>query len=115
MYLIKHPEIQEKIHKEIDEVLGRDREPRVSTQLPYVSAVIQETYRIKTMVPLGLPRRTTEDVELMGFHIPKNTQIIANLWQVHNDPRFWPDPQTFDPGRHLDDSGTFVKSSKVIP
>jgi len=115
MYLIKFPDIQEKIHQEIDTVLGRHQTPRLTTQLPYVSAVIQETYRIKTMVPLGLPRRTTEDVDIMGYHIPKNTQVIANLWQVHNDPRFWPDPDRFDPGRHLGEDGNFIKSSKVIP
>jgi len=42
-------------------------------------------------------------------------QILANIWSVHNDPELWPDPRRFDPGRHLDEDGKFVKSDKVIP
>ena len=42
-------------------------------------------------------------------------QVIANLWAVHNNPNYWPEPNKFIPERHLDENGKFVKSNKVIP
>ena len=41
--------------------------------------------------------------------------MIANLWAVHNNPNYWPEPDKFIPERHLDEGGKFVKSNKVIP
>lgn len=43
--------------------------------LPYTKAVIQEAFRIETAVPLSVPRRTRQDVKLMSYLIPKNTQV----------------------------------------
>ena len=72
----------------------------------------------------------------MEYHIQKNTQVnnktsfkaakklnnyciflqvIPNLWAVHNNPDYWPEPGKFIPERHLDENGKFVKSNKVIP
>uniref|UniRef100_H2ZL03 Uncharacterized protein n=1 Tax=Ciona savignyi TaxID=51511 RepID=H2ZL03_CIOSA len=118
-YLIRHPEIQDKVHREIDAELGkaRSREGKLSlkTNLPYTKAVLQETYRIRTATPLAIPRRTREDVNLMGYSIPKDTQIISNLWWVHNDPEHWDEPDVFRPERHLDTNGNLVMLNRVIP
>jgi len=40
---------------------------------------------------------------------------VANLWGVHNDPKAWPNPEKFNPYRHIDQDGKFVPSSKIIP
>uniref|UniRef100_L7N0U9 Uncharacterized protein n=1 Tax=Ciona intestinalis TaxID=7719 RepID=L7N0U9_CIOIN len=116
-YLIVNPDIQDKVHKEIDDVIetGHNGVVRYDTKLPYTKAVLQETYRIRTATPLGVPRRNTEDVTLMGYFIPKNTQIIPNLWWVHNDPEYWNEPDVFKPERHLDEEGNLIMSNRVIP
>lgn len=41
-------------------------------------------------------------------------QVIANLWAVHNDPENWPEPDKFDPLRHIDENGQFYLSPKVV-
>uniref|UniRef100_H2ZKY7 Uncharacterized protein n=1 Tax=Ciona savignyi TaxID=51511 RepID=H2ZKY7_CIOSA len=114
-YLIRHPEIQDKVHREIDAELGRDGKLSLKTNLPYTKAVLQETYRIRTVTPLAIPRRTRGDVNLMGYFIPKHTEIISNLWWVHNDPEHWDEPDVFRPERHLDTNGNLVMLNRVIP
>ncbi|XP_078492986.1 cytochrome P450 2J2-like [Ciona intestinalis] len=114
-YLIANPDIQDKVHEEIDDVIGHNGVVRYDTKLPYTKAVLQETYRIRTATPLGVPRRNTEDVTLMGYFIPKNTQIIPNLWWVHNDPMYWNEPDVFKPERHLDEEGNLIMSNRVMP
>ena len=58
----------------------------LSSDLPYTKAVIQETFRISPVAPLGLPHYTTEDVSFMGYRVPKDTQVMwLILWQLHTD------------------------------
>ena len=54
---------------------GREGEIGLHADLPYTKAVIQVGLRIETVVPLGVPRKTCQDVTLMGYFIPKNTQV----------------------------------------
>ena len=55
---------------------------RLNLDLPYTKAVIQEGFRIRTSTPLGVPRGTLQDVNLMGYHIPKNTQVSAKCFMM---------------------------------
>nr|CAB3235520.1 cytochrome P450 2J2 [Phallusia mammillata] len=114
LHMVKYPEIQKKIHMEIDSVIGPDGNVTLSCDLPYTKAFIQEVFRTSPPAPIGVPRATTEDLYFMGYFIPKNTQVMANLWHVHHDPTIWPDPTRFDPERHLDNNRQFVKSDKII-
>ena len=38
-----------------------------------------------------------------------------NILGLHNDPETWPNPEKFDPYRHLDEDGGFVSSNKMLP
>uniref|UniRef100_H2ZIS7 Cytochrome P450 2U1 n=1 Tax=Ciona savignyi TaxID=51511 RepID=H2ZIS7_CIOSA len=115
--LIHHPEIQEKLRKEILKVLGQEKTPAMENKpiMPYTCAFMQEVYRYRTLVPLNLTHMTNNDVNLNGYSIPKGTTISSNIWAVHNDPALWKDPSKFKPERHLDDKGNFVQSNHVIP
>ena len=75
--LANHPEIQEKLHTEIDSVVPRDRPPALDDrrQLPFTEAVILELLRNKTTVPLGLPHETLQDTHFIGYFIPKGTMV----------------------------------------
>lgn len=63
----------EKVQLEIDAVIGQCRQPTVEDKehMPYTSAVLSEVLRMGNIVPLGVPRMSTSDTTLAGFHLPK--------------------------------------------
>ncbi|CDQ68587.1 cytochrome P450, family 1, subfamily C, polypeptide 1 [Oncorhynchus mykiss] len=111
LLLIKYPIIQTKLQEQIDKVVGRDRLPCIEDKanLAYLDAVIYETMRYTSFVPLTIPHSTTSDVTIEGFHIPKDTVVFINQWSVNHDPLQWKDPHLFDPSRFLDESGALDK------
>uniref|UniRef100_A0A914EL70 Cytochrome P450 n=1 Tax=Acrobeloides nanus TaxID=290746 RepID=A0A914EL70_9BILA len=90
LYLMTEPEIQAKLHKELDSVVGSDRiitmEDR--SKLHYAAAVINEIQRIVNLMPLNHRRSTTRDVEIHGFHLPEGTEIIPQISTVLYDEQF---------------------------
>uniref|UniRef100_H2YXA8 Uncharacterized protein n=1 Tax=Ciona savignyi TaxID=51511 RepID=H2YXA8_CIOSA len=114
--LLNFPECQDKIHQEIDQIIG-SAVPNMSHQekMPYLRAFIQEVHRFQTIAGLNIPHCVTEDCILYGYRIPKGTPVMSNIWFVHNDPAHWQEPQKFRPERHLDGDGKFIPSNRVIP
>uniref|UniRef100_A0A673ATH9 Cytochrome P450 2J2-like n=1 Tax=Sphaeramia orbicularis TaxID=375764 RepID=A0A673ATH9_9TELE len=117
LYMVKYPEIQERVQAEIDSVIGQSRPPSVDDRadLPYTDAVIHEVQRMGNIVPLSLPHVTNRDVHLRGYTIPKGVTIIPNLTSVLFDKREWKTPFTFNPGHFLNEEGKFVKPAAFIP
>uniref|UniRef100_H2YXA4 Uncharacterized protein n=1 Tax=Ciona savignyi TaxID=51511 RepID=H2YXA4_CIOSA len=117
--LLNFPECQDKIHQEIDQIIGKLNYavPNMSHQekMPYLRAFIQEVHRFQTIAGLNIPHCVTEDCILYGYRIPKGTPVMSNIWFVHNDPAHWQEPQKFRPERHLDGDGKFIPSNRVIP
>nr|CAB3235762.1 cytochrome P450 2U1-like [Phallusia mammillata] len=115
--LMLHQDVQDKMAKEIDNVIGKDGTASLShrEKMPFSCAVLHEVMRFKTLVPLSVPRSTNKDVTVRGYRIPKGTQVFTNLWQVHNDETYWKNPNKFEPQRHLDENGNFTNSRYVIP
>ena len=104
-YIVAHPEVQEKIHIEIDRVIGRDRLPceKDRTQMFYTEAVLLEAMRCHCAGPILLPRATTQDITFQGHFIPKDTFILVNMWSAMKDDQQWDRPDEFIPERFLDD------------
>ena len=109
--MIHHPECKERIHQEIEEVLG-SRRVRLDDRgnMPYVNAFINEVLRYHNLAPINLPHMTICDVDLQGYHVPKGTIVYANLSSLHTDKAFWVDPSAFRPERFLDDNGPICAS-----
>nr|XP_039247430.1 cytochrome P450 2J3-like [Styela clava] len=112
-----YPEYQEKIAKEIENVLGEGGIPSMKHRddMPYTCAFIQELMRHRTLIPLSVFHKTNEDATLKGYNIPRNTTVCSNIWSVHFDPRHFENPREFRPERFLDRDGKFIKSNHVIP
>ncbi|NXG54775.1 CP2J6 protein, partial [Hemiprocne comata] len=117
LYMVLYPDIQEKVQKELDAVLGcshlicyEDRR-----KLPYTNAVIHEIQRYSNIILIALPRQAVKDTELLGFHVPKNTTILANIDSVLSDPGKWETPDQFNPGHFLDKDGNFVNREAFLP
>ncbi|XP_070762866.1 cytochrome P450 2D15-like [Enoplosus armatus] len=117
LYLMNHPQIQERCQQEIDKVLdGKDQATFEDRhQMPYVQAVLHEVQRTADTVPLSVFHCTTKDTELMGYSIPKGTIIIPNLSSVLNEEGQWKSPHEFNPENFLNEEGEFVKPEAFMP
>lgn len=97
--LSRHPDIERRLHEEIATVLG-DRLPTADDvkALVYTDRVIKESMRL--FPPAWTTgRATAEAVEIGGTRIPAGAQILMSQWVVHRDPRWFPNPEGFDPDR----------------
>nr|XP_033785234.1 cytochrome P450 2D15-like [Geotrypetes seraphini] len=117
LFMLLHPEIQSKVHAEIDRVIGRDRRPELGDQvnMPFTNAVIHETLRCGDIVPIALPHMAYRDTEIQGFFIPKGVVIITNLSSVLKDETYWEKPHQFYPEHFLNAEGQFLKREAFIP
>ncbi|XP_077308645.1 cytochrome P450 2D6 [Lithobates pipiens] len=117
IYMLLYPNIQEKVHEEIDQVIGRNRKPTMADilQMPYTNAVIHEIQRFSDIVPLAFPHMTYRDMEIHGCFIPKGTTIFTNISSVLKDKQVWEKPYQFSPKHFLDENGKFVKREAFIP
>ncbi|KAM8952636.1 cytochrome P450 2A6-like [Pelodytes ibericus] len=116
LILIKYPEIQAKVHKEIDKFIGRERAPNCSdrSQMPYTESVINEILRFCDLVPMNLPHMVTKDAQFRGFTIPKGTEVYPLLCTVHRDPTQFSTPYKFNPNHFLDENGRFKKNEVLM-
>ncbi|KAF4076709.1 hypothetical protein AMELA_G00218170 [Ameiurus melas] len=117
MLLIKHPEIQTRMQKEIDTVIGQERSPSLEDRksLPFTDAVIHEVQRYIDLVPLNVPHYTTHQITFRGYTIPKDTVILPMLHSVLRDEEHWEKPWSFDPRHFLDTNGNFKKNPAFLP
>ncbi|XP_003746392.1 cytochrome P450 4V2-like [Galendromus occidentalis] len=100
-----HPEVQQRIHKELDEVLGIenndcDIDLDQLRQLKYLECVVKESLRIYPSVPL-VGRRITKEYQLNGKTVPRGSNVYCFIFALHRDPRYFPEPERFDPDRFL--------------
>lgn len=100
--LARHPQIQEQVRAEIDQVLGGiDPGPDVTEALPSLMRVLQESLRLYPAVPM-IGRRAVEATEIDGFAIPAGADLIIAPWVIHRHPDYWDRPEEFDPDRFTD-------------
>lgn len=110
LYMILYPEVQTKLHQELDKYLGTRRPSLEDRQyLDYAQAVISEVFRINTIAPVAAPHRCTEDTTFYNYFIPKDTSIYISLWSLLHDEKTWDNPSTFKPERFLSPEGKFDK------
>lgn len=101
--IVKNQEIQEKLYKEINEVVkpGEEMEENHLKKMPYLKAVILETMRRHPPAHFIIPRAVTHDTEMDGYHIPKNASVNFLVAEFGWDPNVWEDPMEFKPERFL--------------
>jgi cytochrome P450 len=97
--LSEHPEVERRVHEEVDEVVGDDR-PTMDhvREFEYLEWVINESMRLYPPV-FTVFRTPTESVELSGYEVSAGTTIMIPQWGVHRSERYWEDPTEFDPER----------------
>jgi cytochrome P450 len=106
MITLMLPDLQEKCHKEIFDVIGSDGIPSyaVRQQMPFVEAMLLEVQRFFSIVPISGPRRVLNTCKLGNYTLPRNTTVLIGLQSVHMDGEFWSEPEKFKPERFLDEN-----------
>jgi cytochrome P450 len=113
--MAQHPDARERMLAEIDDVLG-SRRPTADDliKLPWTTACLQESQRYYSAVWI-IARKAIEDDVIDGHHIRRGTTIIIPIHHIHHDPRWWPDPEKFDPTRFCPASGGWADAGKDRP
>ncbi|KAG1733019.1 cytochrome P450, partial [Suillus paluster] len=108
--MVLYPDVQRRAQVEIDSVIGRDRLPTFEDRasLPYVEAVLRETFRWEPIVPLGVPHATSSDDTYNGYFIPKGATIVYNTWAISRDEKRYPNASRFMPERFIDVNGALT-------
>ncbi|MHB1571532.1 MAG: cytochrome P450 [Solirubrobacteraceae bacterium] len=100
---------------EIDTVLGGRRPTAEDVpSLPWTSACFQEALRYFSPIWV-VPRTAIADDEIDGYRIPKGSTVLVPVNAVHHDPRFWEDPQRFDPTRFLPENANSHHRFAYLP
>ncbi|KAI0337053.1 cytochrome P450 [Trametopsis cervina] len=104
MLMCLHPEVQHHVYEEMLAVVGRERLPTLEDRahLPYLSACIQEMFRMYPIVPLGVAKRANKDDYYGDYYIPADTTVVPNIWGMSHDPNIYESPESFIPERFLD-------------
>ncbi|KAJ8047660.1 Cytochrome P450 2U1 [Holothuria leucospilota] len=111
-----YPDTQEKVYEEIKAVFGTEKLPVYEDRhkFPYTQAFLLEVQRFRPVAPL-VPHLSNCDATLGGYHIPKGTRVLINLWSIHHDPEEWKDPEKFLPERFLDSDQKVFSPNSLVP
>ncbi len=96
--IVHEPAALERLVEEVD--AGEDA---------YVTATIQETLRVRPVLPNVAPRLVAKPIEVGGWNYPPGCSLVANSYLIHHDPDIYPDPYSFRPDRFIDEPpGTYT-------
>ncbi|OXM60090.1 cytochrome P450 [Amycolatopsis vastitatis] len=110
----RHPDVERRFHAEVDEILdGRAARFEDLPDLGYTRQIVDEI--VRRTPPLILMRRAREDVELGGVRIPAGSEVAVSQHTLHRDPRWFPDPDRFDPDRWAPGRAAELPKGAYIP
>jgi len=112
-----HPDVQEKVQKEIDAVCGKGLDVKWDQKksLPYTTAVMKEIQRFADIAPTGLLHKTVCDTEIAGYNLPANTLVMANYNACHRSSKYWAEPDKFNPDHFMSDEELIEDKDGFLP
>lgn len=115
LLMAKYPKIQNQVQEELSRTIG-SRQVQVEDRknLPFADAVIHETQRLASILPM-VAHRTSQDVTFQGHFIEKGTKVVPLLSSVLHDESEWEEPHSFHPAHFLDKDGKFIKRDAFMP
>uniref|UniRef100_A0A914QLN5 Cytochrome P450 n=1 Tax=Panagrolaimus davidi TaxID=227884 RepID=A0A914QLN5_9BILA len=118
LYLLHNPHVQDKLHIELDTIIGSDRRINLAdkSSLIYVNAFINEVQRSVNLLPLNLLHKTLKDVKIGNYFIKKNTIVVPQISVVMYDEKIFQEPHKFKPERFIDDANAELKKiDELVP
>lgn len=115
MLLAQHPEVEARLHAELDSVLG-GRTPTLADlkTLPYTEMVIKESLRLYPPA-WTYSRLALKDVEVAGYSIAAGTTVGINAYAAHRDPQLWEEAESFIPERFDPDNADQLPRHAYVP
>lgn len=102
-----HKEVQAKLHQEVDNIFKNKANDSITMEdvknLDYLELVIKESMRLFPSVPI-IGRKISQECMIDGHRIPVGTEVLLFTQVMHHDPKYWTDPDRFDPQRFTADS-----------
>lgn len=100
-HLGQNPEMRQRLREEA-QAIGKDYlEYEDLDRMPLADAAVREALRLHPSVMM-MQRRTINDCEIGGYHIPANTILFIAPQYVHRMGEYWDEPEKFDPDRWLE-------------
>lgn len=113
--LLSHPESEARLYSEVDEVLARQTAKFADVaRLEFTRMVMEESMRLRPPV-WAVFRRATADAELGGYHITGGAKMIVSPYAMHRHPRYWPEPERFDPERFSEENSADRPRHAYLP
>ncbi|KAL8244298.1 hypothetical protein R6Q59_010556 [Mikania micrantha] len=105
--LAKNPNIQDRLYRDIQSVCGSDKITEEHLpQMPYITAIFHETLRRHSPVPIIPPRHVHEDTVLGGYHVPRGTELVVNIYGCNMEKSVWENPEEWNPERFMKENET---------
>jgi cytochrome P450 len=113
--LAQNQHVQEKLHAEVDRVLA-GKLPGVEDvpKLPYTRMVLTEAMRVWPPV-WSVGRHVIAPADLAGVQVKPKDIVVISPYITHHDPRWWPNPETFDPERFAKGDKEFRHKMSYVP
>lgn len=114
--LATHPDYTERLAAEVTDVLG-DRPPKFA-DIPKLAAVeraVKESLRLYPPAIAVFARQAGKDVEIGGWTVPQGGIVRLMTCITHHDPRWFPDPERFDPDRFLPERAATLPACAYVP
>ncbi len=99
-----HPEVMSELRTEVDAAFADNLDLAAVARLPLLNATIKEAMRIYPPSTALFTRVAKRHLEIAGTAVRKGTLVVAPIWQMHRNERYFANPESFDPGRFLPDA-----------
>nr|XP_012219842.1 PREDICTED: cytochrome P450 4g15-like isoform X2 [Linepithema humile]XP_012219843.1 PREDICTED: cytochrome P450 4g15-like isoform X2 [Linepithema humile]XP_012219844.1 PREDICTED: cytochrome P450 4g15-like isoform X2 [Linepithema humile] len=114
-----HPDVQARVHEELDEIFGdSDRQCTFqdTLEMKYLERVILESLRLFPPVPV-IARYLNEDVQIVtgNYILPKSTTVLIFPFGAHRAEKYYPNPSVFNPDNFLPENMQKRHSHAFIP
>ncbi|KAK7863015.1 hypothetical protein R5R35_010765 [Gryllus longicercus] len=121
--LARHPEVQQRLQREVDEAFEKNDGKltyEAVQEAKYMDMFISEVLRLYTAVP-SLDRKCTKDFTIPAhgnvpaYTVRKGENIVLPVLPLHKDPKYWDDPETFDPERFSEENKHKITPFTYMP